>query len=338
MRRSLHRQIARWLLPIVAVGIASALRVGLRDAMSDVPPFLLFFGAVMASAVFGGLGPGIAATILAALAIDFFLFPPYDAFVFPSSRQTIELVIFCAEGVFISLLSNLLRAAVHRAQRSEREARELERRIVEVGDAERRRIGHDLHDGLGQQLLGAAFMAKTLQKKLDSDAPAHAAYAGEIAATIEGALHFTRDLARALSTQTIGRPDLSTALADLAATTEKMFGVTCAFHRDANLTLPAGENSEHLYRLAQEAINNAVKHGHASHIDILWQTRIGRQVLRIRDNGRGFDGAIATEKAAGREPGIGLRVMQHRADMVGGQLEIGPAASGGTIVACEFSA
>jgi K+-sensing histidine kinase KdpD len=66
----------------------------------------------MASAAFGGLAPGIAATIVAAAAIDFFLFPPYDAFVFPSSRQAIELTIFCAEGIFISLLCGLLHAAV----------------------------------------------------------------------------------------------------------------------------------------------------------------------------------------------------------------------------------
>jgi signal transduction histidine kinase len=196
----------------------------------------------------------------------------------------------------------------------------------------------------------AAHGAPAAQSPPPTQHAAHAAYAGEIAATIEGALHFTRDLARSLSTQSLGQPDLPTALADLAATTEKMFGVTCAFHHDANLPLPAGDSSEHLYRLAQEAINNAVRHGRASHIDILWQSRIGRQVLRIRDNGRGFDpDAVAVPKAgrANDAPhhrerdnrgGIGLRVMRHRAQMVGGQLQIGRADTGGTIVACEFSA
>jgi signal transduction histidine kinase len=334
MRASVGSIFVRWLLPLAAVAVAVILRIVLRDALDGLPPFLLFFAAVMASAAVGGFGPGILATALAALSISFFLIPPYNQFALPTRGETIELFMFALEGLVISALSGVLHAAVARARASERAARELERRVLEVGDAERRRLGHDLHDGLGQQLLGAAFMAKTLQTKLSPASPDHSAYAGEIATTINGALNFARDLARSLSSQTLCRDDLPAALADLALSTQKMFGVACEFHHDADLRPPAGDSAEHLYRLAQEAVNNAVRHGRASHIDIIWHARPQRQVLRIRDNGRGFEPAPTVERE--KSAGIGLHVMQHRAAMVGGALHIGRGAGGGTVVACEF--
>jgi signal transduction histidine kinase len=339
MRLRPRSRIARWSLPVITVALAAGVRVLLREAMSDIPPVLLFFAAVMASAALGGLGPGIAATALATAAIDFFLFPPYDAFVLPSSRQLAELVIFCAEGVFISVLSSLLHESVRRARASEAEARQLERRILEVADAERKRIGHDLHDGLGQQLLGAAFMSKTLETKLrEADSP-HAGSAGTIVETINGSLSFTRDLARTLSSLTVTSDDFPTAMAGLAQTTEKLFGVTCQFHRDADLVAPTKDQAEHLYRLAQEAVNNAIKHGRASRIEIVWQrlTSAG-QILRIFDNGRGFEPQSAPPPArTNGSGGIGLRVMRYRAELIGGALRVERCGAGGMLVACEFS-
>jgi signal transduction histidine kinase len=340
MRIRLHSRLIRWTLPAVAVAIAVAVRIALREPLGGLPPFLLFFAAVMASAALGGLGPGIFATALAEVAINFFLIEPYYAFGRPTRGQTIELVIFGVEGLFISFLSGVLHTTVARARASEREARELERRVIEIGDAERRRVGHDLHDGLGQQLLGAAFMAKTLETRLNSASPAHASYAGEIATTINDALSVTRDLARSLTSLTLAQRDLPAALGDLAVTTEKVFGIACAFTRDADIKPPSPDASEHLYRLAQEAVNNAVKHGHASRIEIEWRSRdLHNQVLRVRDNGRGFDveGAAGGDDETGAR-GMGLSLMRHRAELAGGYLKITRADDGGTVIACEFRA
>jgi signal transduction histidine kinase len=334
MRLRPQSTLVRWSLPAATVALAVVLRIALRDAMGGVPPFLLFFAAVMAAAALGGLGPGILATALAAAAINFFLIPPFYQFVVPTRGEVIELFMFCAEGVFISVLSGLLHEAVRRAQASEREARGLERRVLEVGDAERRRVGHDLHDGLGQQLLGAAFMGKTLQNKLSDAGSPQAVPAAEIVGAINEALSFTRDLARSLSAFAVSRSDFPTLLADLAVGTEKMFGVKCSFHHDDGIVLPEGNTAEHLYRLAQEAVNNAVKHGKASHIDIIWQSCPTGQVLWIRDNGVGFDPDAGTSNGSGG--GIGLRVMQYRAELIGGRLRVDRGHIGGTVVACEF--
>jgi signal transduction histidine kinase len=336
MRIRLHSHVIRWLVPFVAVAIAAALRIVLRDSLHGLPPFLLFFAAVMASAALGGLGPGICATVLAAVAINFFLIEPYYAFSRPTPGQAIELVMFGVEGLFISLLSGYLHATVARARASEREARELERRVIEIGDAERRRVGHDLHDGLGQQLLGAAFMAKTLETRLNSAAPDYCTYAGEIATTINDALGVTRDLARSLTSLTLSQRDLTAALEDLAVTTAKVFSIACTFERGADVRAPSPDAAEHLYRLAQEAVSNAVKHGHASRIEIEWRSRDRHnQVVRVRDDGRGFDPDAGAESSDSR--GMGLSLMRHRAELAGGYLKVTRGADGGTVVACEFT-
>src|SRR4051812_23403234 len=115
MRLRPRSNLARWSIPIVAVALAVTVRVALRQPMGDVPPFLLFFAAVMASAALGGFGPGLAAMVLATIAMDFFLIPPFHSFVIPTRGQVIELFMFCAEGMFISFLSSRLHASVRRA-------------------------------------------------------------------------------------------------------------------------------------------------------------------------------------------------------------------------------
>ena len=336
MRLRIRSTLARWSLAPLSVALAVAARVLFRQVLEGVPPIPLFFAPVMVSAAFGGLGPGLLALGLSVAAINFFLMAPFDAFVWPDRVQFIQLLLFVLEGVLLSVLSWVLHDAVRRARASERATQVLERRVLEVADAERRRIGHDLHDALGQQLLGAAFMGKTLQKRLADADPHLAPVAGEIVTEINGALSFTRDLARSLSSFTPSLDDFPAAMADLAVTTEKMFGVRCSFHRDVHVLPPAGDVAEHLYRLAQEAISNAVKHGKSTQIDIVWTTHKGRQVLRIRDDGRGLKPPGGPDAVGPR--GIGLHVMRSRAELIAGTLSVRNGETGGTVVECEVGA
>src|SRR6185503_14769014 len=148
------------------MAIALALKLLLVPLVTQDEPFLLFFAAVIAAAVFGGLGPGLLATALATLLDGYFFMSPYGRFELQSADQLLRLALFMVECVFVSLIAARLKSARQHAEESAAEARELERRILEISDAEQRRIGHDLHDGLGQHLTGIALMSKRLQQRL----------------------------------------------------------------------------------------------------------------------------------------------------------------------------
>jgi signal transduction histidine kinase len=318
------------MIPMAAVAAAVGLRLGLRQALAEDSPFLLFFAAVMASAAYGGLGPGLLATGIAAAAANFFLTPPFYTFALNDRSEVVGLMLFAIEGTLISVISGRLHRAV-------RESRRLERRVLEVADRERASIGRDLHDGLGQQLLGAALMAKSAEARLAENCASApiAADVRNIQHVVGDALKWTRDLARQLSATTIANDGLLPALQDLATNAERLFGVRCTATADAGLHSPPAPVCEHLYRIAQEAITNAIKHGHASHIDLAWRGGDGAQnVLEIRDGGAGFQ---AHRNSA--DHGIGLHVMRFRAEQIGGRLTLeSPTGAHGVIVRCTFPA
>jgi signal transduction histidine kinase len=120
-------------------------------------------------------------------------------------------------------------------------------------------------------------------------------------------------------------------LRELANTAEQLFHISCTVECDPNLMINSKNASTHLFRLAQEAINNAVKHGRANHVSILLGTAGEKAVLRIIDDGVGFPPENA------RRNGLGLRIMTYRAQKVGGTLEIQPGQHGGTVVSCTFN-
>jgi two-component system sensor kinase FixL len=209
------------------------------------------------------------------------------------------------------------------------ERRRLEQEILEIGDQERRRIGQDLHDGLCQHLAGIELMSQVLQQKLAAKSKTEAARAGEIARYVREAIGQTRSLARGLAPVTLESEGLASALHELAANTEKMFGLTCRMEGSASVTVAAAATATHLYRIAQEAVSNAIKHGKANEVVIRLETAGGRTMLSISDNGRGVP------KILPPSDGIGLRIMRYRAGMIGGVLSITPNASRGTLVSCS---
>jgi signal transduction histidine kinase len=211
------------------------------------------------------------------------------------------------------------------------ERKRLEREILEISDREQQRIGQDLHDDLCQQLAGIGFMSEVLEQKLAGKAEAaEAAEAGRIAGHVRGAIEQTRMLARGLSPLEMESADLMTALTELASNTAEIFHVRCRFRAENPVGIGDAAVSTHLYRIAQEAISNAIRHGGADEIGVSLEAEAGEAVLRVTDNGTGFAGPKKDSR------GMGLRIMKYRAGMIGGMLDVCHADGKGTVVSCRF--
>jgi PAS domain S-box-containing protein len=211
------------------------------------------------------------------------------------------------------------------------ESRDLEREIQQVSEREQRRIGQDLHDGLGQTLTGIAFMAKTLQNRLEARGREEASDAGTIATLINEGLVQARRMSRGLCPTVLEDNDIDTALEQLAENMQTFFNVKCEFKCDEGIRISDNAVVVHLYRIAQEAATNAVKHGKANEILISLKVTTSGVVLRIQDNGCGLP------KTGPKKTGMGLRVIQHRARMIGGTATIRPRKGEcGVVVTCTL--
>ena len=217
------------------------------------------------------------------------------------------------------------RTAALRAEIAERE--HLEKEILNVSEAERQRIGRDLHDSLGQQLTAAALAGKALVEQL-TNAPVRAKAARQIVRLIEDGIDLARRLAHGLAPVELTAAGLMEAFEELTDTVSERFPVECQFLCDVPVVIPEATTATHLYRIAQEAINNALKHGHAHRIVVqLARTEAGT-VLEIADDGVG----LSDSSSAGR--GMGLRIMAHRTAMLGGAFSARRAGERGTVVTC----
>jgi two-component system CheB/CheR fusion protein len=211
------------------------------------------------------------------------------------------------------------------------ERKRLEKEILETSDREQRRIGQDLHDGLCQQLAGIELMSQVLEQNLAQKSKDGAERVGKIAAHIRDAINHTRTLARGLSPVTLESEGLMAALHELAANTKKIFNVNCGFVCDPPVPFNDQVAASQLFRIAQEAVSNAIRHGKATEILLQLKERRGKIVVTISDNGAGFPKSIPLRK------GMGLRIMQSRAGMVGGTLVLDNNPSGGARVSCTVS-
>jgi signal transduction histidine kinase len=199
-----------------------------------------------------------------------------------------------------------------------------EREIIEAGAREQRRIAYDLHDDLGQQLVGIAFKAKLLVEKLRSTHPAQAEEASTIARLANEAARQTRLTAHKLDSDN-GAIDLTTALPKLAAAIEENCHVRVSVNTSACSVPVSAQVAVQLYRIAQEAVRNAVEHGRADKVEMYLVSHQEQIVLTVSDNGRGFDLSVA-------EQGLGFRTMGSRAHSVGGSCEVESHTRGTTLI------
>ena len=210
------------------------------------------------------------------------------------------------------------------------ERKRLEQEILEISNREQHRIGQDLHDGLCQQLAGIELMCQVLEQKLAAKSKPEAERAGEIARHVREAITHTRSLARGLSPVEFEANGFMSALQELAANVQKLFQVQCRFECPKPVLIQNNAAATNLYRIAQEAINNAIKHGKAGCIVIALQYSDGGVVLSVTDDGSGFPAQL---KATA---GMGLRIMKYRAGMVGATLEFRSANGRDTVMSCAF--
>jgi len=210
------------------------------------------------------------------------------------------------------------------------ERKRLEQTIVKISEREQRRIGQDLHDGLGQHLTGIAFMSKALEQKLCDEGLPEASEAQKIVKLVNEAINKTRELSRGLLPVVSQEHGLMTALRQWAAEVEDLFHISCPFLCEEPVLISDVNKATHLYHIAQEAVNNAIKHGRCDRIAIsLWEQN-GEGTLLVADNGCGI------QEAPANHTGMGLNIMSYRARMIGGSLEVRPNPGGGTAVTCVF--
>jgi signal transduction histidine kinase len=331
-----RRVVLGYVVALGAVGLAIAIKLLLSQVMAAGSPFLFFFGAVMVAAWYGGLGPGLLATVLADLASNYFFMEPKFTLDFTREQGT-QLALFLVEGVCISFLSGTLHASRRRAETAAAVARELEHTLAEVSEAEQQRIGRDLHDGLGQQLTGIALLSKALEQRLTAGGRPESADAGELAELANESIDWTRDLARGLAPVDVDRTALPAALRELAVKTERLCRIHCSFDGDERLILGDDGMALNLYRVAQEAVNNAVRHASARHIWITLATAHGRTTLTVRDDGVGLSGPEPRGAASTASGGMGLRIMRYRASVVGATFQLRSTPGAGTTITCTFA-
>jgi PAS domain S-box-containing protein len=210
------------------------------------------------------------------------------------------------------------------------ERKHLEKTILEISAREQRRIGQDLHDGLGQHLTGIAFMSKVQEQKLMEKGMPEAGDAAKIVNLVNEAINKTRELARGLLPVVSDAQGLMSALRQWAGEVEDLFAVSCRFQCFTPVLIHDETVATHLYYVAREAVNNAIKHGHARQIVIRLAADQRQGALTIQDDGCGISSTVPGNK------GMGLHLMNYRAKMVGGSLELQRVPTGGTIVTCLF--
>lgn len=215
--------------------------------------------------------------------------------------------------------------------RNVRERRKLEQQILNVSEQERQRIGRDMHDSLGQMLSGIGLIAQNLAKKLKSNGLPGAEEVQEITDLIKEADQQARTLSRGLVLVNLESNGLDVALDEMVARASKMFKIDIQYQNTSTGIVDDSTKAVHLYRIAQEAINNAVKHGKATSIEINLSSSEDQILLRIQDNGSGFP------EPEERSDGMGVRIMQFRSQMIGGNLKINSEKGKGTEITCQVS-
>jgi signal transduction histidine kinase len=293
---------------------------GARDARL----FVLFM-AIIAGGVFGGAVCGLVATALGCAAALWLgkLGPPHHGL--PPAAAAL----LAAEGVFVALIGLSLDRARQRVRRSDADVRKLQREILEIGDEQRQRIGHDLHDGLGQQLTGISLLTESLAQKAASGAAPTLDEVERITRLASEAVQQARELARNLSPLTLEHDGFVAAIEELAETAAGLLGIQCEWDNAAGDPPLDPKRALHLYRIVQEAVSNSVKHGKAKRVRISASLAGRELVLVVSDDGSGLSHKTISN------PGLGLRIMEYRARMVGAELTAERAGpDGGTVVRC----
>jgi PAS domain S-box-containing protein len=223
-----------------------------------------------------------------------------------------------------------LKTANAKLQTSISERKRLEHELLEITEKERRRIGLDLHDDLGQKLSGIAMMTKGLELKLAKNQSTGVEDAAKIHELVQEAMNHASDLAHDLATLDVAERNLAAALEELADHVKELFKISCRFEAEGETPALDATIINQLYKIAQEAVTNAIKHGKARKVVILLQSISEGLVLNIQNDGKPFPDLNS------QNTGMGLRIMNYRASLIGASLEIKGTGESGTRVSCSL--
>jgi signal transduction histidine kinase len=316
-----ERWYMRYLLAAVVMAI-SLIITRFDNAPHHVGLHLtLVFGAILLASVTSGLGPGLLAAIIM-IAVESTI---------PVLATTAgNMWLQAMDAILLALFGGALWHSRRKAQTRHRANLQLEKQILEIGDEERNRIGHDLHDGLGQHLTGISLLSETISLQLHANVMPNPAQVEDITRLVSEAVRITRDLATNLSPITLEQHGLTMALQELAETASALLGITCVYHSDLAHIEIDNVRGLHLFRIIQEAVNNSVRHGQASNVTIQADLDKDTLLVRVTDDGSGLSAKTT------RNPGLGLRIMQYRARVLGASLSASRSStSGGTVVTCR---
>jgi signal transduction histidine kinase len=241
------------------------------------------------------------------------------------------------DTALLDLLPTVVRRALDAIARdralvaAQQERARLEGEVLAASERERHAIGADLHDGLGQLLTALEFMCTALKEDTTHTQPQVAVRLDQMSGMLREAIAQTRFLARGLVPLGNGPDALFQGLAALADRTNALGRVACTLESVEGVEVRETVVAGHLYRIAQEAVNNAVKHAHARHIVLRLEDRNGKIAVQIADDGIGF--RAETEKR-----GTGLGLMRHRAGLIGAELAVQHPRTGGTVISCTWPA
>ncbi|MCB1076299.1 MAG: sensor histidine kinase [Verrucomicrobiae bacterium] len=255
---------------------------------------------------------------------------PYETQLGYTWAMVSRLFYFFVAGVAVAAVRRKQDADAARIRMLE-DHHQLEQDIVGVSDYEQQRIGQDLHDGLCQMLAAIGCATRILADDLRSKGVSEAEDATLIEESLQRTVLEARNLARGIFPVHVDRDGLTTAISDLVKMTSKLTGVIIEFNEPDVISINDPKTAMNLYRIAQEAVANAVRHGEATRINIDLFQRDNLLYLQIEDNGKGFP-----ENFSSNQKGMGLRVMRYRAQCVNGTLGIGPGRNGGVKVSCTM--
>jgi len=250
------------------------------------------------------------------------------AYVWVAFNRVVYFLFVAIGGMALKTQRDEIRARMEAMTR----ARALEQEIVRVSEREQMRIGQDLHDGLCQDLAAIDCAAACLKSDLEGREIPEAAAAGNIQKLLQDAIIEARNLARGISPVHMDAENLSAALEDLVASANRASAATITFAFNGQITIGDTQTAIHLYRIAQEALRNAVRHSGATRVGVELNAEGDHYTLVVRDNGRGFDDSPASPASSS----MGLGTIRYRARLLGATCEVDSKPGEGTVVRCSL--
>jgi len=312
----------RYGVAVLSTGLMTGVTILLHQYLSH-GVMALFMASVMVSAWYGGLGPGLLASILSVLASQYFFFPPIHSFAVESGDDIAQIVVF-------SIVTLLITTLTHAQKRALQELVESKERLQEYAEAvweQHRRFASELHDSLGQELTGLGFLSKGLSKETEGTPAAEAAH--KIKEGVQRALEQIRGLAKGVMPVEHQADGLMAALQHLTQSVNSSFGLPCRLETSGQVLLEDHTSASQLYRIAQEAVTNAMKHAHPRSVVVFLTRNREGITLQVIDDGIGIP-----EGSVGSGRGSGLNIMKYRAAALGATLRVEQNPPGGTAVTC----